>query len=359
MTPDMFTAQLSELNLKLLRRSPFLATIALHADVRCVEETFVAATDGKCVYLTRAFFGRGVGERLFIYAHEILHCALSHPQRRAFRDPLRWNVAADIVTNGLLAASDFEVPHDALRNTTLENLSVEEVYEQLRDEVTEVVLDLLGTGEGEAEANVTREHWQGVLQRALTLSRLTQAGKQSLGAELELALGKARVNWREVLARHLVTSQDDYNGFDTRLIHAGIYVETLASTSVKAAVHIDTSGSLDNAEMQGLFLAELKSLLNAYPGVEVVLTYGDSALYGPYELTQDTEIPPPQGGGGTSFVPFFTHHGDLDSNTPRIIFTDGYGDFPVSCDAPCLWFVTEGGLPSPRFPFGEVIRFAS
>ena len=85
--------------------------------------------------------------------------------------------------------------------------------------------------------------------------------------------------------------------FDTRLIHQGLYVETLESQGLTAAIHIDTSGSLNNTEAQGQFLAELKGILNAYPGVQVSLTYGDTDLHGPFELSQDTVIPPPKGRG--------------------------------------------------------------
>lgn len=101
--------------------------------------------------------------------------------------------------------------------------------------------------------------------------------------------------------RYLIPTQDDYGAFDTRLIYRGLYVQTLTSTGLTVAVHIDTSGSLADAESQGQFLAELKGILNAYPGVRVCLTYGDTDLYGPFELTYDTAVPPPKGGGWDEF----------------------------------------------------------
>ena len=171
-------------------------------------------------------------------------------------------------------------------------------------------------------------------------------------------LGEQQVDWRDVLRRYLTPTQDDYGAFDTRLIYYGLYVETLESTGVAVAVHIDTSGSLADAASQGQFLGELKGILNAYPNVAVTLTYGDAELYGPFELTQDTAVPAPKGGGGTSFVPFFGAAQGLEPNTPLIVFTDGYGAFPDGCDNPCLWVVSEGGLPDDAFPFGEVTRLA-
>lgn len=358
-------SEVSELNLKLLRRAPFLATVALHAEVLLQErsDVAVAATDGKRIFLSPArFMARPLSERLFIYAHEVLHCALSHPSRRGWREPRLWNVAADLVVNGLLAQSGLEPPEDALRDHSLERLSAEEVYEQLLSKphlrFALAERDVFTAAEGAAEAGPSRGLWRNVLRRAATLARMVGAGATALGGELEVALGRAQVNWREVLLRFLVSGEEDYGGFDTRLIHRGLYLEALESRGLTAAVHIDTSGSLNDPESQGQFLAELKGILNAYPSVRVRLSYGDTALYGPFDLAQDTAIPPPQGGGGTSFLPFFAHAAELEPALPLIVFTDGYGVFPAACDHPCLWVVTEGGLPSPDFPFGEVVRLA-
>lgn len=358
---------ISELNLKLLKRAPFLATVALHTEVLIREhpQVEVAATDGKRIYLSPSkFMTRPIPEKLFIYAHEVLHCAFSHPTRRGEHEPRLWNIAADIVVNGVLAQSGLESPEDALRDETLENLSTEEVYEQLLAKCQGKTLELhpLDLLPAETSSNDStkdlRGYWQGVLRKAATLARMTQAGTVPVGQELELVLGRQQLNWRDVLMRYLANSQDDYGGFDTRLIHRGLYVETLESQGLTVAVHIDTSGSLNSAEDQGQFLAELKSILNAYPGVRASLTYGDTELHGPYDLDQDTTIPPPRGGGGTSFIPFFEHAEELELNTPLIVFTDGYGIFPQTCVYPCLWVVTEGGLSSDRFPFGEVTRLA-
>ena len=351
----------SELNLKLLKQAPFIATIALHAEVLICEHpgVDVAATDGKRIYLSPAgFVPRPPDDRVFIYAHEVMHCALSHVPRRGSRDPTLWNLAADIVVNGMLLESGFTVPRDVVRDDTLAQLSTEAVYEQLLTKQPPPKLgggDLLeGSGEGDTDA--TKGYWQNVLRRAATLARMTKAGTLPAGQELALALGEQQVDWRDVLRRYLTPTQDDYAAFDTRLIHFGIYVEALESSGLSVAVHIDTSGSLADAESQGQFLAELKGILNAYPGVHVSLTYGDTRLHGPFELTQDTTVPSPRGGGGTSFIPFFDSVSDLGLDTPLIIFTDGYGTFPESCEQPCLWVVAEGGLLDEHFLFGEVTR---
>jgi predicted metal-dependent peptidase len=71
-------------------------------------------------------------------------------------------------------------------------------------------------------------------------------------------------------------------------------------------------------------------------------------------------VPPPVGGGGTSFRPFFERlAAERDSwiATVAVYLTDGYGEFPSAAPSdPLLWVVTPGGLDLSRFPFGEAVR---
>lgn len=180
----------SELNLKLLKRAPFIATIALHAEVLIREhpDVDVAATDGKRIYLSPArFLPRPLADKLFIYAHEVLHCALSHVERRGNRNPEVWNIAADIVVNGMLLESGFEMLEDGVRADDLSHLSTEEVYEQLLTQRPGLNLKRKGDlleAEFEDDTRITRGYWQNVVRRAATLARLTQAGLRLLGKDL-------------------------------------------------------------------------------------------------------------------------------------------------------------------------------
>ena len=107
-------------------------------------------------------------------------------------------------------------------------------------------------------------------------------------------------------------------------------------------------------------MGELDGILGSYPHLECDLYYVDTELYGPYRLNVDTPIPPPEGGGGTSFVPFFDRvAATYDEHTQAvcIYLTDGFGEFPAAMSVlPTLWVVTPGGLDIAQFPFGEAIR---
>ena len=65
-----------------------------------------------------------------VVIHELLHAALRHSSRRGSRAPMLWNVAADIVVNGMIR----EVSGMALQpveNRLLKDFEVEEVYSNL------------------------------------------------------------------------------------------------------------------------------------------------------------------------------------------------------------------------------------
>jgi predicted metal-dependent peptidase len=124
-------------------------------------------------------------------------------------------------------------------------------------------------------------------------------------------------------------------------------------------VAVDTSGSI-NPEQLRLFLNEVQGILGAYPHLYCELYFVDAAAYGPYIVSLDLPLPPPEGGGGTSFIPFFekvAERWDQQTQAVCVYLTDGYGSFPNELPSlPVLWVVTPGGLDLQQFPFGEAVR---
>jgi predicted metal-dependent peptidase len=161
------------------------------------------------------------------------------------------------------------------------------------------------------------------------------------------------------LWRYLTRTPTDFEEFDRRMVGRGLYIESLEGQGLRVHVAIDTSGSVDDAQVQ-TFISELRGILRSYPHVRCDLYYADATVYGPYTLEGDGEIPPPQGGGGTDFRPFFEAVKQrLDPHTASltVYLTDGYGDFPTEAlEVPTLWVVTPGGLDDDSFPFGEVVK---
>lgn len=381
--------------LRLRMKSPFFATLALFAQFRPTQLLDTAATDGKDIFFNPDFLqSLSTSQQDGLLLHEVLHAALLHVIRRGVRDQKVWNVAADIVVNGMILQQGFELPPGGLRDTQIEHLSVEEIYELLlkdgSDRFTLPMSDLISNAPGDCldsafetnrkdakntEGNFAKDslsqvrqaeietHWRNALQQAAVVARSVNQGKLPAGMERELAfLTSPQLDWRSYLWRYLVQTPTDFIGFDRRFIGRGLYLESLVGESVQVYVAVDTSGSIDNQQLQ-MFLSEVQGILSAYPHLQCDLYYVDAEAYGSYPLNPDSILPSPKGGGGTSFVPFFTkvqESWDGISGGVCIYLTDGYGTFPSQPpQLPVLWVVTPGGLDLAEFPFGEAVRLLS
>ena len=370
--------------LRLRMRSPFFATLALFARFIPTQRIDTAATDGKDILFNPDYLlSLPTRQQDGLLLHEVLHAALLHVLRRGVRDKEVWNIAADIVVNGIIYQQGyFDLPSGGIRDEKLEHLSVEEIYELLPQQQCQYCLgdlDLLDAPPGDSRGErlsptqfdslcetkkaELESHWRNAMQQATVIARTTSQGTLPAGMERELsALDTAQLDWRSYLWRYLVKTPTDYTEFDRRFIGRGLYLETLQGESVKVYVAVDTSGSIDE-QLLKMFLSEVRGILNSYPHLECELYYADAEVYGAYELNPDSTIPEPQGGGGTSFIPFFHKINDSwdgMTTTVCVYLTDGYGTFPDTApELPVLWVVTPGGLDLSQFPFGETVRLLS
>jgi predicted metal-dependent peptidase len=364
--------------LRLHARSAFFTALALHARFEVSFKVPTAATDGRTIFVNPDFFATlTTAEQDAVLTHEVLHAALLHVPRRGGRDGKLWNIAADIVINGMLAKQRYDLPAGGLRNQQLEHLSVEEVYEKLlqqqnEQEQPQAEPDLLEEQPADAQAEAQEgagrlpkdarsrsaaleKHWQEARQQAALTAGSTPAGMaRELGS-----LAPAALDWRSYLWRYLVQTPTDFQHFDRRFVGSGMYLETISGENVQVLLAVDTSGSIDQRAVSA-FLGEVRGILRAYPHLRCDMFYADAALYGPHRLTPGSPLPPVKGGGGTDFRPFFAR---IPSYRPpwqpsvAIYLTDGYGTFPERApNCPVLWVVTAGGRPLEQFPFGRAVR---
>jgi predicted metal-dependent peptidase len=370
---------LSLLRTRLCTRTPFLGSLILFAETIATDTIPTAATNGRQILINPHFFERlTLDQQEAVLLHEVLHAALLHVSRGAGRDAKRWNIAADIVVNGILTREGFTLPKDSVQARALERFSVEEVYDQLESapwEKKDFPLgspDLLteeSTGDaqrqtpgsmGQEQTRAMEAHWRNAMEQASVMAETLLQGSlpASIQRELETLKG-GQLNWRHYLWRYLVRTPIDFRDFDRRFVGRRIYLETLEDETVSVVVAVDTSGSINNAQVQ-LFLSEVQSILLAYPHLQCQLYYADAALHGPYALAPYGSLPTPVGGGGTDFRPFFTRLTQENSpwaTTVAVYLTDGYGTFPSEPPPfPVLWVVTPGGRDSSQFPFGETAR---
>ena len=368
---DTFQRQVSAAIIQLRACSPFFATLTLFARIISTQQLETAATDGRDIFINPRFWqGLNVEERLGLLAHEVLHAALLHVPRRGPRDAIIWNIAADIVVNGIiLSQQGFKLPKGHIRDQKLEHLSVEEVYyrldsqPELRKLLRLLFADLLQPAQGvfrPDELADLQQHWQQATQQATALAETLQHGSTPAGLRRELGhIRPAQLDWRSYLWRFLVQTPTDFQGFDRRFIGQGLYLDALEGEKLRVFVAIDTSGSITPSLIEQ-FLGEVMGILSSYPHLEALLYYADASCYGPYMLSEKVEVPAPVGGGGTDFCPFFTAiETELNGVNEGlcVYLTDGYGSFPEQPPSlPVLWVLSPGGLAVEQIPFGEAVR---
>jgi predicted metal-dependent peptidase len=115
----------------LILDNPFLGALVLRlpmieADPRWCRTT---ATDARAIYYNRAYIeSLSLDQAKFVLAHEALHCALEHFNRRQHRDKQRWDVACDFAVNALLIGDGLTPPPDAPAADAYAHMSAEEIY---------------------------------------------------------------------------------------------------------------------------------------------------------------------------------------------------------------------------------------
>lgn len=357
---------ISGATLRLRRRAPFFATLCLFARFIPDERIPTACTDGKDVYYHPAWLATlSPGQLEAAILHEVLHAALMHVTRRGARDPVRWNIAADIAVNGILAEQeDLQLTPGAIREPGLEHLPVEEIYDLIDAQHMPACERCLRAGAGgpdwQRRLHEVEAYWRDAVHKARTLAESQGQGRLPAGLVRQIDRVTApQIDWRAALWRFAVRTPVDFSGYDRRFLHTGLYLDAIDGESVRVFVAVDTSGSV-SAHQLSVFLAEVKAILRTYPHIVMSLYYCDAEVYGPYELGADDPPPAPVGGGGTSFVPFFDQVAQRRQGLEQracIYLTDGFGTFPQPPPSvPVLWVVTPGGLLGERFPFGQVIR---
>tara|TARA_S200000501_G_scaffold317372_1_gene310710 strand:+ start:433 stop:1599 length:1167 start_codon:yes stop_codon:yes gene_type:complete len=379
---------ISATKIRLRKLSPFFAALSLYAEIDFSIDIPLAATNGKkIIFNPITYIKLPPAERDGVFLHELLHMALLHHLRRGVRNPQIFNIAADIVVNGMIEnEGNFKIPSYGIRDRDLEHLSVEEVYELIIKNNKKYNLNLIdlivedkNTEDTESKSknnskNKTcvndlnndseiRNYWKQAINDAKLITKGSL--KYSLPESFERNLGEVlepEVDWKTKLWNFLVKTPTDFGEFDRRLIYSGLYLETLQGESINVFCCIDTSGSISDYEIDK-FMSELKGIINAYPNLNCKLWYADDECYGPYSIDSMENIPKPQGGGGTDFEPFFNNIAKKEYRNSEgvcIYLTDGYGYFPEKePDAPVLWVVIPGGSEEEDFPFGEIVRLTN
>jgi len=378
----------------LVLRHGFFGNLAMrlrlmNADTWC--ET--AATDGRHFYYNSKFINMlDTGQMMFLFCHELLHCAYDHMSRTGSRDRRIANIAMDYIVNAdcinnNLGKKITVVP--VLYERKYDGWTWEAVYDDLMknvkkismDELAEMMLDehLDGEGEGDGDgdkdgkgkrpklSDAERQAIKDEFKEAM-LSAAQASGASNLPGGIRRMikdLTEPKIDWREFIRQQIQsTVKNDYTYSipSKKNFQTGFSLPSmLKQTQIDVCIGLDTSGSITD-DMARDFFSEVKAIMDTFEDHRIHLWCWDTQVHNPQEFTahgnddiMDYEI---KGFGGTDPTVCW----DFMKNEgiePKLLlmFTDGevWGDWgdPDYCDT--VWIINNRHNKTIEPAFG---RFA-
>ena len=118
---------------RLLLDFPWFGSLAMRLQIEQSTDVKTFATDGTRLIYNPATAATYTDQELTgVMAHEVMHCALLHPYRRASRDAKLWNVATDYAINSELIRSGLKLPANVLIDAQFDGLSADVIYARLQ-----------------------------------------------------------------------------------------------------------------------------------------------------------------------------------------------------------------------------------
>ena len=397
---DEIETKLSAARTRLILDKPFLGALVLRLPMQVTkpERCKTIGTDVRALYYNPDYISKLTLEQTqFVLAHEALHCALSHFARRQHRVKQRWDIACDLAINPLLIKDGLKPPPGVLLKSGFEGMMAEEIYPYIDDDMEDETHDdhfydednqSRGSGGGQPLDETESESaaasggegdagQRGAVPRPLSETeqeqlavqwrqRLAGAAQQAmqagkLGASMARLvehLLQPQLPWRMLLARYMTAAaRDDYSYQRPSRREGDAILPTLKSTQIDVVVVLDTSGSVNDTEIQE-FVSEIDAI-KGQMRARLTLHACDAALCenGPWIFEPWEEFTVPlsiYGRGGTRFTPVFDWlAGEGRRPDLLVYFTDAEGEFPRrEPDYPVLWLVKGRG----KVPWGQRVQ---
>ncbi|MYS37574.1 putative metal-dependent peptidase [Streptomyces sp. KhCrAH-43] len=323
----------------------------------------------------------------FVLAHEMLHAALRHGERRGGRDPFLFNVAADYVVNDWLVQMRVgDMPEGLLYDPELRGLSAEEVYDRIAHDLRRRrrfatprgrgAGDILGEPlphAGTRPYTDLDEFYRRGLTQGFDLHQYGERGLLPAGLIQEIrALSHPPVPWDARLARwfdEYVPRPEPVRTFarparrqasTPGIPRAGRYFPPQETARCTFGVVLDTSGSM-NSTLLGKALGAIASYAEARDVPAARVVFCDAAPYDagylpPAEIAGRVRI---RGRGGTELQPgvdLLQRADDFPPGAPVLVITDGWCDV-LRIRREHAYLVPQGAS-LPFTPRGPVFRLA-
>lgn len=360
----------------------------------------IAATDGNSVIINPdTYFKLNLMERVFVAAHEIMHCVWNHcilmhqfrkrgkigyPDGKELEyDQVLMNVATDLVINDLLIESKIGTflkggLHDPKIATGKD--SALDAYRKLYKEDKgkgggggvggqgfDQHLDP-GTSQGKDPHTAAQQRNEAEWQTQIAAAAAAAKAQGKLPAGLERVFNEMlnpQVDWREkiqaLFARKVGSGSYDWRRADRRLIVRDIYAPGRSGFGAgTVVVGVDTSGSIGERELDAFF-GELAGILEDVKPRRLLVMWCDAKVHRVDEAEDPSDLnvircKGAPGGGGTSFVPVFEEIASMGVSPDALVYlTDGYGSFPNTDPG---YSVIWGNISKPgavNYPWGDVV----
>ncbi|MEU0036217.1 hypothetical protein [Streptomyces sp. NPDC006333] len=291
----------------------------------------------------------------FVLAHEMLHAALRHGDRCGTRDPYLFNVACDYVVNGWLCAMQVgTMPDGLLYDAQLTDLSAEEVYDRIANDLRRMrrlstlrgkgSADILGGPIGSPRDYVDLDElYRRGLARGLDLHQHQERGFLPGGLVEEIrALSHPPLPWDARLARwfdEFVPRPEPVRTYarparrqasTPDIPRAGRYFPPEEIARCTFGVVLDTSGSMDRT-LLGKALGAIASYAEARDVPAARVVFCDAAPHdaGYLPVTEIAGRVRVHGRGGTVLQPgidLLHRADDFPPGAPVLVITDGWCD---------------------------------
>ena len=380
--------RIEKAQLKVLFQVPFFAPAVCKLPVVWDPAIPTACTDGKEIRWNGEWFDKLQDQEVVtVLCHEVMHCMQGHLWRMpASGDPQVWNEACDHAVN--LSLKEFSnlvmakrladpfpfPPENICADPQYANTAEEVIYQKLSQKPRGKggkggsgngpgkgwkPFGDFGPGKGDAaQQKQIKTDWEHTLIQCAELAK----GRGDVPGEIQRLVGELldpKVPWYEILRQWLrEQASDDYNWMKPNKLYgeSEFILPILESERVGPVVFAtDTSGSIDNTMLKH-FQSEKQACLDDMKPSRLLDIYCDTKIQkvAEYRMGEQIALDAP-GGGGTSFVPVFSHIAKLEETPKCLVYlTDLDGTFPDKDPGyPVLWIAYGGG---DKAPFGEVIQ---
>jgi predicted metal-dependent peptidase len=377
----------------LVLKQPFFGNLAMRLKLVNADSWLTtAATDGRHFYYNSDFILKlPTNQMMFLFCHELLHCAYDHMNRgRGYQRDLA-NIAMDYVVNADCIKYNLgqritvvpvlhdrkyndwnfeQVYEDLIKNA--QKINVEDLLDQLLDDHLDPEKDGKGSGDGEGKdgkgrpvlSNEERQKIKDEFKEAM-LAAAQSAGAGDVPGNVKRMINELtqpKINWRELITQQIQsTVKNDYTWTipNKKMFSQGFVLPNMRKDqAIDVCVAIDTSGSIGQEQLNNFF-SEVNGIMQSYDDYKVKIWCFDTQIHNPVDYTtadgDELVNYEARGFGGTDFEVNWNWM-KIEAIEPKllIVFTDGepFGSWGDANYCDTVWIIHNKYRKDIEPPFG-------